>query len=102
MREVATDYEVFPGEYPVVIVASRDSAEMDVTEVIAKHNLNPALTVWVEHIMPEKVHFNDYIEENLTVSACRLSRDRYVLTEQHIPQEPILKALISRAKKIKQ
>jgi hypothetical protein len=96
MREVAKDYEVFPGEYPVVVVASLDSAEMDVTEVVTKFKLNPTQTVWVEHIIPEKVHFNDFSEENWSISSCQFSRDRYVLTEQHILPEHILKALITR------
>jgi hypothetical protein len=96
MREVVKDYEFFPGEVPVVVVASRDSAEMDVTELVRKHKLNPTETVWVEHIMPERVHTNDFLEENWSVSSCHYSRDRYVLSEQHNLPEYVLKALISR------
>ncbi len=96
MREVVTEYEYFPGDYPVVVVTSKDNVEVDVTEVIAKHNLNPHATVWIEKVLPEAVRLNDSNEESFEFSFVHLSRDRYVLAGHHTVPDYILKALISR------
>jgi hypothetical protein len=96
MREVAKEYQLFPGEYPVVVVSSKDSAEMDVTEIVRKHNLDLEKTVWIEHVMPEKVHENDSTEESWEFSYCHISREHLVLAGHHNVPDYILKALISR------
>jgi hypothetical protein len=96
MREAVTDYEYFPGDYPVVVVTSRDNVEVDVTEVISKHGLNPHQTVWIEKVLPAAAHLNDSNEESSEFSFVHFSRDRYVLAGHHTVPDYILKALISR------
>ncbi|NWJ47264.1 MAG: hypothetical protein HXX08_15485 [Chloroflexi bacterium] len=96
MREVVKDYQFYPGEYPVVVVSSKDSVELDVTNIVTNHNLNPEKTVWIEHILAEKVHGNDTIEENWEFSFCHNSRDRLVLAGHHNIPDYIVKALVSR------